>query len=121
MVQLGQDTVHSVIPQAAGMARRRHEAAAQGVHLQKGRGFPGIAKVVGKASPGQTGAGSRFDGDEADIVFAFDSAGHERRQKPSQIGTAAGAADDHVRLHAVFIQCRLSLQPDDGLMQQHVV
>ena len=97
------------------------KAVAQGVHLGHGADLTGVAEVVFEHAPGQAGAGGRLHGDDAVVRLAPQHLAHEGGDQTAQIGAAAGAADDDIRLDAVFIQSRLCLQTDDGLVQQHLI
>ena len=46
---------------------------------------------------------------------------HEGGNQAAQVGAAAGAADDHVGLDAVFVERRLGLKTDDGLVQEDLI
>ena len=45
----------------------------------------------------------------------------KRGDEPAQVRSAARAADHNIGLHADLVERRLGLQPDDGLVQQHLV
>ena len=120
IVQLGQNAAHAVIAQAAGVVRRGNEAAAQRVHLLKRAHAAGVAVVVGVHAAGEAGAGRGLDGDELIVLLAAQLFAHERGNQAAQIGAAAGAANDDVRLDAVFVHSRLALKADYGLMQKHL-
>ena len=121
MVELADDGAHAVVAQAAGMGGRGHEAAAQGVHLGGGADFAGVAEVIGELAAGQAGAAGRLHGNDVILRLAPQHLAHEGGDEAAQVGAAAGAADDHIGLDAVFIQRRLGLQTDDGLVEQHLV
>ena len=121
VVQLGDDAAHAVVAQAAGVVGGGDEAVAQRVHLRHGADLAGVAEVVAEHAAGQAGAGRRLYGDDTVVRLATEHLPHEGGDQAAQIGAAAGAADDDVRLDAVFVQCRLRLQPDDGLVQQHLI
>ena len=121
VVELGDDGAHAVVAQAAGVVGRGDEAGAQGVHLGQGADHAGVAEVIGKLAPGKAGAGGRLHGDDAVVGLAPEHLAHEGGDQAAQVGAAAGAADDDVRLDAVLIQRSLGLQADDGLVQQNLV
>ena len=121
VIELGEHGAHAVIAQPARVVGRGHEPAAQRVHLGKGGDARRIAEVVGVLAAREGGAACGLDGEEVDVVFAFELLPHEGRDEAAQIGAAARAADDEIGLHAVFIERDLALLPDDGLMQQDVV
>ena len=95
--------------------------ASQGIHLCQGADHTRIAIVVSKSASGQAGARCRLYGDEAVIRLASQLLAHEGSDQAAQITAAAGTADDHVGLDAVFIHGRLGLQADDGLVEHHLV
>ena len=97
------------------------EAIAQGVHLGHGADLAGVAEIIPEHAPGQAGAGGRLHSDDAVIRLAPQHFAYERGDQSAQVGAAAGAADDHIRLNAVLVQRGLGLQADDGLVQQHLV
>lgn len=121
VVQLADDAAHAMIPQAAGVVGGGDKAVAQGVHLGHGADLAGVAEVVFEHATGQAGAGGRLHGDDLIVCLAAEHLAHEGGDQAAQIGAAAGAADNDVRLDAVFIQRRLRLQTDDGLVQQHLI
>ena len=60
---------HAVVAQAAGMNSRRHEGAAQRVHLDQRRQVAGVAEVVSESALGEARAGGRFDGHNARVAL----------------------------------------------------
>src|SRR6266540_2526166 len=106
-----------VVAQPAGVDRRRHELVAQRVHREQ-RGHPGgVAEVVVEGPFGERRARRWLRGDEPHAVL-----GHERQGDAAQVRAAAAAADDHVRAWvAGGGELLLGFEPDDRLVQQHVV
>ena len=110
-----------MVPQAAGVVGGGNEAAAQGVHFRQGAYPTGVAEIVAEPASGQTGAGGGLHGDDLIPGLAPEHFPHKGGDESPQIGPASGAADDYVRMHAVFIQGQLCLQTNDALVQQHLV
>jgi hypothetical protein len=46
---------------------------------------------------------------------------HIREAYATKIAAATGAPQNHVRIHAYFFQLLLGFQPDNGLMQEHMI
>src|SRR5262249_12715310 len=71
---------------------------------------------------GQARAGRRLDGDDAELlVLAGELVGGEREGEPGEVGAAAGAADDDVRLVVGLRELLLRFEADDRLVGQHVI
>ena len=121
VVQLGEDAAHAVIPQTAGVVGRGNEVAAQGVHFCQGAHHAGVAEVIGKLAPGETGAGGGLHGDEPVVLLTPELFTHEGGDQTAQVAAASGTADDDVGHNVVLIQRRLGLQADDTLVQQYLV
>ena len=81
----------------------------------------GVAEVIGEAAPGQAGAGGRLHGDNPVVPLPAEHLAGEGGDEAAQVGAAAGAADDDVRLDAVLVQGDAGLQADDALVEQHLV
>ena len=109
MVQLGEDAAHPVIPQATGVVGRGNEVAAQGVHFCQGAHHAGVAEVIGKLAPGETGAGGGLHGDEPVVLLTPELFTHEGGDQTAQVAAASGAADDDVGHNVVLIQRCLGL------------
>ena len=120
MIQLRKRGAHAVIPQTACMVGRRNETAAQRVHLCQRANFTGIAEIIRKLSACQARTGSRFNCQNAVIRFSAQLFAHKRCNQATQIGTAAGTANDQVRLYAQLIECNLGLQTNNRLMQYNL-
>ena len=118
VVELGQDGAHAVVAQTARVVGGRNEAAAERVHLRERADSAGVAEVVRELAAREARAGRRFDRDDAVVGFAAEFFAHERGDQAAEVGTAAGAADDDVRLDAVLTERGLRFQADDALMQQ---
>ena len=69
----------------------------------------------------QRRTGRRLDRDHAPLAAAAQLQAEEREGKTGEIRTAAGAADDHVRIIARHRQLLDRLLTDDRLVQQHVI
>ena len=121
VIQLGQNRAHAMVAQAARVVGGRNETAAQGIHLGQGTYHTGITEIIGVSASCQAGAAGRLHRHDIVVRFSAQLLTHERRDQAAQIGAAARAADDHIRLDTVFIQGDLSLESDDGLMQQDLV
>ena len=112
---------HAVIAQAAGVNSRRNERRAQRVHLHQRRQVAGVAEVVRERSLGETGAGGRFHRHDARVALSLELAAQVGHHQPGEVRSAAGAADDHVRLIAGHRHLLDRFQADDRLVQQHVI
>ena len=121
MVQLGQNRTHAVIPKPSCVVGGRNKAAAQRVHFCQRTDLSGITEIIGEFSSCETGAGGRFYGDNLVIRFSPEFFSRKRRDQPSQIGAAPGAADNHIRLNAVFLHGGFGFQPNDCLVQKNLV
>ena len=87
----------------------------------QGADHAGVAVVVNVLAPGEGGAGGGFHSDELVVGLTADLLTHKGGDQAAQVGAAAGAADDDVRLDAVLVAGGLCLQADDGLVEQHLV
>ena len=121
VIELGDDGAHAVISESARMVGRGHEAAAQRVHFRKGSDLGGVAEVIGELAARQRRTARGLDADKLNVVLALQPLAHVGRDEAAEVGAAAHAADDDVGRDAVFIERRLALQADDGLVQQDVI
>ena len=121
VVQLGEDGAHAVVPQAAGVVGRGDEPAAQGVHPGQRGHVAGVAEIVGVPPPGQGGAGGRLHRHEAGVAAALQLVRHKGGDEAAQVGAAARAAHHHVGVFVQLFHGQFGLQPDDGLVQHHLV
>ena len=103
------------------MVGSRNEAAAEGVHFCQRTDLSCVTEVIGEFTSCQARAGSRLHSDEAVVGFASELFAHEGGDQTAEVGTAAGASDDHVGLDAELVKGRLCFQTDDGLMQKHLI
>src|SRR5262249_61447682 len=55
------------------------------------------------------------------LLFLRQLLAGERERQPGEVGAAAGAADDDVRLVVRLLELLPGLEPDDGLMHEDVV
>ena len=74
-----------MVAQTARVVGRGHEAAAEGVHLDKRGGLADIAEVVCVGAAGQSGAACGLNGDELDVVFALKAIGHEGGDNAAEV------------------------------------
>ena len=121
VVELGEHGAHAVVAKAACMVGGRDEVAAEGVHLGKRAHHAGVAEVVGVDAACEARAGSRLNRDDPIVRLAAEFLAHEGSDEAAEVGTAAGAADDHVGFDAVFVERRLGLKTDDGLVQKDLI
>ena len=110
-----------MIAETARVVRRGNEVAAEGVHLGQRADHAGVAEVISVDAASEARAGSGLDRDDLIVSFAAQFFAHKGSDQAAQVGAAAGAADDHVGLDAVFVQRGLGLKTDDGLMQEHLI
>ena len=68
--------------------------------LASGVMLAGVAEVVAVVAAGQRRAGGRLDGDDARLGAAAQACAEEREGDAGEVGAAADAADDHVRVGA---------------------
>ena len=94
---------------------------AESVHLRHRADPSGIAEVIRISAACEARAGRGFHRYDPVIRLAAQLLTHKRGNEAAEVGTAACAADDHVRLDAVFIAGRLCLKSDNGLVQKHLV
>ena len=121
VVELGEHGAHAVIAKAACVVGSRDEVAAQCVHLGERAYHSGVAEVVSVNAASEARAGSRLNCDDLIVRLAAELLAHERSDEAAEVGTAAGAADDHVGFDAVFVEGRLGLKTDDGLVQKDLI
>ena len=121
VVELRERAAHAVEAQAAGVVRRGDEGAAERVHLRQRADHARVAEVIGEPAAREARAALGLHGDDAVVRLAAQLFAHERGDQTTEIRAAAGAADDHIGLHAVFVERGLRLQTDDRLVQQHLI
>ncbi len=106
-----------MVAQPTRVDRRRHELVTERVHREQRRHARGVAEVVLEGAFGERGARRRLDGDEPDV-----GVGDERQRDATEVRAAAAAAEHDVgRRLARERELLLGLEPDDRLVQQHVV
>ena len=103
------------------MVRCGDEVAAECVHLGERAYHTGVAEIVCVDTACEARAGGRLDSDDAVVRLAAELLAHERSDEAAEVGTAAGAADDHVGLDAVLVERCFGLETDDGLVQQDLI
>ena len=118
--QLRDQRRSAMVAQAAGVDPRRHEVVAEGEHLRHRRHFGGVAVVEGVDPPRQGRAARRLQGHDPDVL-TVGLVGDEGEGDPGEIGAAAVAADDHVRIVADQGELLLGLQADHRLVQADMV
>ncbi len=112
---------HAVIAQAAGVNSGRDEGAAQRVHLDQRREMAGVAEVVSERPLVRLGQAAGSTATTRASHLPFELAAEVRHDQAGEVRAAAGAADDHVGLVAGQRHLLDGFEPDDGLMQQHVI
>ena len=119
--QLGEDDTGTVVTEAAGVDGRGLEGVAEGVHRQE-RGHAGlVTEVILELAAGEFRAGVGFGRDEAGLLAVLDVVAHERVGDAGEVGAAAEAGDDDIRILAGHGHLLLGLQADDALVQAHMV
>ena len=119
--QLGHDDACAVVAETARVDGRRFEGVAEGVHRQE-RGGPGlVAEVIFELAAGELRAGIRLGRDEAGLLAVPDVVAHERIGDAGEIGAAAEAGDDDVRIFARQGHLLLGFQADDRLVEADMV
>ena len=113
MIELGNNRTHAVITQAASMARRGHESAAQRIHFGERCNFSTVAEIIHEFTARQRRTARRFDPDKFDIIFALDLITHKRSNQPAEVRTAADTANDDIRPDTVFFHRGLTLKSND--------
>ena len=121
VIELGEHGAHAVVAKAAGMVGSGDEVASQRVHLGQRAHHTGVAEVISVDAACETRAGSRLNCDDLIVRFAAELLAHEGSDEAAEVGTAAGAADDHVGLDAILVEGRLGLKTDDGLVQKDLI
>ncbi len=99
----------------------RHKAVSQREHGKKRREPRGVAESHTRTSPlvsvghavGSTATARRF--------LARELVAKKREGDTAKVRTAADAADDDIGIVAGFLHLILRLEPNHGLVQQHVV
>ena len=121
MVKFAQNRAHAVVTQSAGVARSRHKAAAESIHLCQRTDFAGIAVVVNITPAGQARTACRFYGDKAVIGFAAEFFAHKGGDQTAEVGAAAGASDDYIGLDIVFVKRSFGFHTDNTLMEHYQI
>ncbi len=104
------------------MDGRRHEAVAERVHPHQRGHHARVAEVVGVDATGQAGRRRRLDRDHPQVLrLAGQLVGQERVGEAGEVAAPADAADDDVRVGPGHVELALRLDPDHGLVQEHVV
>ena len=94
----------------------------QCVHLDEGRQSGNITEVVGIRPLGQGGAAGRLDADDAQVLLLpCDLILDKGQEHAGEIGAAADAADDDIRVEAGHLHLLHGFLADDGLVQQDMV
>ena len=91
------------------------------MHLYQRGQVPGVAEIVGVLAAGQGRTGSRFDGNHLHIFSAPQLFAEERKRNAGEIRSAAGAADDDIRIIACHFKLFDGFLADHGLVHQYVV
>jgi hypothetical protein len=112
---------HAVVPQSAGVNRRRHELVAQGVHLEQRCLRRSVTKIVAQLALGQGRAGGGFDGDDAAVFLLGDFLAYVWEDQPGEIAAAATTTEDHVRFFAGHFHLLDGFLTDDGLVEADVI
>ena len=120
IVKLGKNAAHAMVAQAASMICGRNEAGAKRIHFCERAYLARIAEIVNVLAAGQARAGSWLHCDEPIIPLSAQLFAHKRGDKAAQVGAAACAADDDIRLYAILIQCGFCFKTDDRLVQQYL-
>ena len=122
VLQLRHDGAHAVVAQAAGVVGAGLEAVAERVHLGERARLARVGEVVGVAPARERGAARGLHGHEARVgMLAAQRVAHERRDEAAQVRPAARAADHDVGILAQLLKSGVALQPDDRLVQHHLV
>ncbi len=119
--ELRENRAHAMVAQTAGVVRGRNEAAAERVHPRQRRDLAGVAEIVGIFAARERGTGGGLHRNEVRIRFAEQLILHERGNQAAEVRSAARASNHNVRVLADDFHCRLALQADDRLVQQHLV
>ena len=100
---------------------RRLESMADRVHREQGSHARLIAEVILELAPRQFRTGGRFRCDETRLLAFLDVVTHEGIGDAAEVGAAAEARDDDIRILARQRHLLLRLQADDSLMQAHMI
>ena len=103
------------------MVGGRDETASQCVHFCQRTDHTSITEVIHVPASCEARTGCRFYGNEMIVSFSAELLAHEWRNQTSQIGTAAGAADNDIGIFPDFFHGNFGFQADDRLVQQHLV
>jgi len=88
---------HAVIAQTAGMDRLRNERMSERVHGKQRGHACHIAKIVGKRTARQCGAGRRFHGNNFDLC-SVDFFAHKGKRNAGKITAAPRTSDHNIRI-----------------------
>ncbi len=91
------------------------------MHLGQWCHLAGVTEVVGIFAARERRAGCRLDSDDTRLRTAAQAGADVRKGDAGKVGTAAGAADDHVGIGISHGHLLHRLNADDGLVHQHVV
>ena len=80
-----------------------------------------IAVVIREAPSCELGAGARLHRYVAGGGTVAESVAEEGEDHPAEVGSAAEAGDHHIRLLSCQLHLSLSLQPDDCLVESHMI
>mmetsp|Transcript_16895 Transcript_16895/g.53056 ORF Transcript_16895/g.53056 Transcript_16895/m.53056 type:complete len:206 (+) Transcript_16895:550-1167(+) len=113
---------HGMIPEATGVDGRRHEGRPQRVGLDQRRHLCGVPEVVGVDPLRQGGARRRLHRDDAEVLLRLtpELLPQEGEGNPSEVGAAARAPHDNVRVLPQQVELVDGLKTDHSLVHQHV-
>ena len=103
------------------MVWRWNESAAEGIHFCKWTDHTCISEVVSILTTSERRTRSWFCTDNLVVSLATEHLTDEWRSETTEVGTATGATDQDVWLDVILLHGCLSLQTDDGLMQENLV
>ena len=109
-----------MVAKSACVVGGRHEGASKGVHLSQRADSTCVAEIVAVGTSCKRRAGCRLNSDKPVVSLTSELFAHERGHKSAKVGTAACAADYHIRLDAVFVHCYLRFKTDHRLVQQYL-
>ena len=110
-----------MITQTARVDTGGNEIVPERIHHRDGRHFGGVAVIVRELALGQLGAGRGFDGDIVGLGAFRQRLMNKRERAAREVGPAAVAADDNIRVFVNQLKLFFGFKTNNGLVQNHVV
>src|SRR5690554_5969251 len=119
--ELAHDAARAVVAKPPGVNVGRCKLVSQRVHRYQGGVTGLVAKVVLELPAGKFGARRGFGCHEPAVFLPGYIMAQERERDAREIGASPEASDYHVGVVVRHFHLLFCLQPDDGLVQRHVI